>query len=343
MKHGITEEWLKSGVFNFVFQTNFDLRLIDLAEALANPARLGKKLNEARVAKMKWAMEDGVDFPAIVVFKLPDGKYDPATGLHRIEAARQARVSVLDAYIIDEPDPYRREIVRRAINTIEGEAPPDEDNMYQIGEILQMFPDTPHSDLAAAFRIKAPAISDYLRLQGYQERAERLGIREYWSKLAQGVRLKLGRITNDIVVAAAAETLVRTKTTGAKANDIIGTLRKARSEKSALETLAGVARQYDIDLRRNKGKFGRQSRPLASRWVTVMKSLWKFLPAWSVTTLHLESLPEEDLDPDIECIDELIEQLEDVSTVLKARREKARAARSDIRLSSESIASPPAP
>jgi hypothetical protein len=123
MKDPKTENFLTRGSWNWQYHAKIDFSKIDLKHSQENPARLARKLDEDRVVHYAIEMQNGVEFPAIVLLHPSSNDsfpYEVATGMHRLEAACYADIRALDAYVVTEAEPYRREVLIRQLNTIEG-------------------------------------------------------------------------------------------------------------------------------------------------------------------------------------------------------------------------------
>jgi hypothetical protein len=222
--------------------------------------------------------------------------------------------------VVLEHDPYRRALLIRSINVIEGRAPTQAESLAQIAEMIRLFPDSSRSDLGLAFGVKSPAISDYLHLQDLEQRAERLGCRDAWNRLPGGLRLRLGRIHLDNVFSCAVETIGRTRLNGKPAEALIDTVRKSRTEGAAIKMLEDVVHRHVEEQERAKAKFGkRPKQAICTKWFARLKSIWRFLPSWNVASLHFGALPASSLQMNISIVRETIEQLEDVEADLRAR------------------------
>lgn len=337
MRDEKTEDYLTDGGYAWRFVKDYDLARINLIAEAANPARLGRRKDDERIERMALKLIEGKSFPAIVVFANEGEDYDSlVTGFHRGHAARTAELSMFDAYVIVCGDPYRRALLPRSINSIEGTASTQSQDLAQIAELLRLFPDAKHTDLAQAFSLKEPAISDYLKLIELEERAERLGVGEAWGRItAQGIRIKLGRIGNDNVFAMAVHTIEQTKMVGKPAEQLIDAVRKARTEKAAIDVLQDALRTFVQQQEQAKAKFGKRGKqPVCGRWFGVLRRLWRFMPVWDVRKLHLDAMEATSVTMNILMLKEVRNQVDDVLADQERRLEqieKESAWRSQIR------------
>lgn len=292
MRDQRTENYLQRGGYSFRFVAGYDLSRINLSAEAQNPARLGRRKDDDRIIKMAVAMLDNVDFPAIVVFANEDAPHDSlVTGLHRCHAAADAGFKSLDAYIVVEHDVYRRALLPRSINSIEGKSSTQGEDLAQIAELLRLFPEASQTDLAAAFGLKATLISDYLKLIEQEERARVLGVGEAWARISQqGLRMRLGRIINDNVFVMAVQVVDQMRLQGAAASDLIDAARKARTEEAASKVLQDALRNYIEQQERAKAKYGKRPKQgVGQRWFSALTRLWRIIPVWDIKKLHLDS------------------------------------------------------
>jgi len=201
MKHPITEQHLSRGKFNYIYRADIPISEIDLKTSLDNPARLLKRLDEQRVEAYTLAMIDGVKFPAIVLLRREPPtpfKYDIATGCHRVEAAIQAELKTFDAYIVTEPDAYRREFLIRSLNTIEGHGVSVEDRYRQVIELYKKWPDKSLTQMAKEWNLREKTLKYHFTLDQALQRGLRLGIDLARTKVANNAILALNTIHSEV-------------------------------------------------------------------------------------------------------------------------------------------------
>jgi hypothetical protein len=109
----------------FEYMPSMPLEAIDIKAGLRNQARTDQ-LDEKTTDSYCIAMLNGASFPAIIVY--PHGlRFVPIDGNHRIEAARRAKHSTLDAYVVRTLDSAVIARLTRTANTVEGRrATPEE-------------------------------------------------------------------------------------------------------------------------------------------------------------------------------------------------------------------------
>jgi len=325
MRDQRTENYLDRGAYVYRFVAGYDLTRISLNAEAQNPARLGRRREDERIVKMAMAMADKVDFPAIVVFANEAEPFDSlVTGFHRCSAADLADIRSFDAYVVVEHDPYRRALLMRSINSIEGKASTQQEDLAHIAELLRMFPDATQNDMALAFNIKTPVISDYLKLIEHEARAHRLGVGEPWARIPQqGLRMKLGRITNDNIFVMAVEAVEQMQLTGKAADDLIEGVRRSKTEQAAAKMLQDALRQFIEQQERAKAKYGRRSKQTTcGKWFGALTRLWRIIPVWDVRKLHLDALDPAAVTMNILKLKEVRAQIDDVLADQERRLEQ---------------------
>lgn len=116
MRDSVYEAWLeKRGVkFDYVAAIRLDDIIID-PETIFN-IRLTTSLDDETVLRYGCAIEEGHQFPAILVFAPADGGWGLINGLHRTEALKLAGLEFHDAYVLVEPTDEEIDILRRTCN-----------------------------------------------------------------------------------------------------------------------------------------------------------------------------------------------------------------------------------
>jgi len=145
MKDPRTEAFLDRGQWHWTYVPKVPFIDIDIAYSAENPARLHRKIDDDRVMQYAEEMEAGIEFPAIVLVT-PSVRdrvtYDVATGMHRLNAADMAQSKLpkhIDAYVVTEPDRYRREVLSLQLNTIEGKGDTQHDQVMHVIRLHQEY------------------------------------------------------------------------------------------------------------------------------------------------------------------------------------------------------------
>lgn len=321
MRDQRTENYLTKGGYTFTFVPGYSLSRINLKQALDNPARLSHSLDTQRVDTIATGLLSGDDLPAIVVFGNADGTHDElVTGAHRTAAAAKAGIKTLDAYVIIESDPFRRALLPRSINMLEGRGQTNEESLALVADVLRTFPDVTQTDIAAAFNLKPIQVSEYVRLLDYETRAEALGCGDIWARLTQTIRKELGRVSNDPVFRRTIEVLYATKINGTRAEDLVAGIRRIRSEAAALALLdKTMAAHQQSEKQAATQHFGKRAKPsVTKRWFAALNAVRRVLDPWHVDNLHLPTLDPSAIPASIALHDEVIDLCYEAKDALRA-------------------------
>jgi hypothetical protein len=310
-----TEQYLSAGRYAFVFAKDVPIRDIDMGEAKANPARLQRRIDDDRVNAYGIAMLDGADFPAIVLFD-DEPKKHLVTGLHRLTAAQDAHKTVFDAYLVRETDEYRRQLLMRSINTIEGKAPDVQEQLNHACEILRQFPGSLVKDIAAAFNMKPDAIVQYQHKVAAEHRAIRLMVGDEFSGLPSFTKIEIGRVASDVTFPILVRAIAGTKARGNVATDLIKSVRGVRSEEAANKIIERHVREFREEQERARARYGKTPTAASTRFLGRVKVLTK---ETNLSKLALNGIFAEKLPDAIHSIEQARELLERVHQALVSR------------------------
>lgn len=122
MQHPETEQILDKFGVTYQYESLVPLSEIHITDANRQNIRPGG-LDTDRIEQYTQAMENGADFPAIVLYRTARKGYAFLGGMHRIEAAKRAKREGLDAYIADvdeKRDERTIEVLQRTLNMQHG-------------------------------------------------------------------------------------------------------------------------------------------------------------------------------------------------------------------------------
>jgi hypothetical protein len=312
MRDAKTEQQLERGKFVYRYEPGFLISRIDMAASRANPARLYRRIDEERCMEMAFAMEEGVDFPAVVLLEEPKAII-VATGLHRLSAATQwikpAR-HAFDAYIVTEPDPYRRDLLMRSINCIEGHGQTKDENLAHCVEMTRLYGGS-IDDLAAAFNLRPHAIRDHLRYVKFDQRADEIGVGDLARLIPKTLKQTLGQIKIDSLLARTLRVIVATKAVGPIAKQLGSDVAAARSERAAMKILDEREEEFARTEERAKATYGRRKPDLPTKAMSPIRSLVKFNGSHGndPSKLQFGALDEAQLERDLKIVGEAMDIL----------------------------------
>jgi hypothetical protein len=243
MRDPKTEAYLNRSKSKWEYKAKVDFDKIDLKHSAENPARLAAKIDEDRAIHYGLEMEAGVEFPAIVLLTPSDnGKfpYDVATGMHRIEGALCARKTGFDAYVVTEPDAYRREVIIRQLNTLEGRGVTVRESILQVIALHEKFPEKSLTALSKDWGLKFSAISAAWRAEAARKRALNAGYNLDRMRVGQTVATMLNTIHSDRVFTKVLELIQEHNPNATIIDELCKRLRSVRDENDAI----GIVNQY---------------------------------------------------------------------------------------------------
>jgi len=238
MKHLIDEHFLDKIGAKYTYVKSIPIKEIDIKTSIENPARMYRKLNKQRAEQYAYEMIGGDEFPAIVLLnhEAPhDGmKWIIATGVHRTDARIQAGITETDAYLVTEPDAYRREVIIRMLNITVGEGM----NMEEIFAHLLWLNEhhgTALAVLAKEWNVKLGTLTNAAAEQRARFLARRTGYNFEQAKVGSTSIIYLGGIHSDPVFDKAVEFVctypgIRVD----EVKDMTGEIRKSREESAQL-------------------------------------------------------------------------------------------------------------
>jgi predicted ArsR family transcriptional regulator len=331
MRDPKTEQQLDRGKFSYRFVPEFKIAKIDLARSKANPARLNRTTDLDRCGEMGQAMTAGVDFPAIVLIEDVDGII-VATGMHRLIAATEHTKpprAVFDAYLVIETDPYRRELLMRSINCIEGRGQTRDENLAHCAEMHRLYGGS-IDDLAAAFNLRGAAIREYLRALKFDERAAQAGVGELTNGMPAKTKQLLAKVQADATLADLVRTLKGTKASGEVAKQLIEEVIACHGEKQAQKLLERRQQEFVEQQESAKRQWGgRRGMDIPTKAMKPIRTILNFSARYAndPTKLQFGALEETQLGADLAAAKDMIEVVKgwvhEMTSLMKLK-EKAR-------------------
>lgn len=328
MKDLRVENCLRDNQYTYRYTSAYKLDRIDMGEADQNPARLTRRYDEDHMLQMACRMEAGVEFPGIVVCDLGGQHDELSTGYHRVKAAQLGSSITFPAYIVAEPDPYRRAILPVLLNTIEGRAPGRTEIYLTIMNLIERFPGTKARDLCKIYGIPEEAFLGWRRLEEINIRARNLGVASTFASKTfnQRVRLEIGRIANDNTFVGVIDVLAFTKTMqGQSAEEFVKEIRKSgRTEVIAQRMIEDRRREFVKEEVQRKQEEVRTPSSISTKYMSRVNGLVKFRRNFSAAALQLAGIPPAKLAASLVTIRTLQGQLDEVADTLEQLVEQHR-------------------
>lgn len=297
MREPKTEGYLARGNWTWVLET-VPIAKVDLDHAKDNPTRMFRRFDPERVLQYAEQMADGVEFPAVVLMMPSDlgvKPYDVATGLHRLSAAETAKIKTFEAYVVVEPDPYRRELLARSLNSIEGRG---SDQREQIMHIIALHEKHRHpiATLCNEWHVKESSVRHHYRAELSKRRARRVGgsLDNTRLRLSQTLIGQLHAIHSDAVFGDVVNFATHHASSPAAVEQIWQDVRHVRDEAKAL----AIVQEHIASEKQNRlnarAKFGRTRPGPAHAMIANATRFVRHAQATGINQLALASLSGQD-------------------------------------------------
>jgi hypothetical protein len=298
MKDPKTEQFLSQGNWKWQYNERVPFSDIDIEASEVNPARIVRRVDDERVQTYGLAMEEGCEFPAIVLLTLDPAassfKYLIATGVHRVEAAKLADISKFDAYVVVEPDQYRQEVLIRQLNTIEGHGVSIRDRILQIVQLHETYPAHSLPTLAKEWHLPIKTVRSYWNEQQAVNRAKKFGYDLKNNKIPQRTIIALNSIHSDPVFEKATHYVAITGANVTETEELVKEIKKTRDENAALAIVERHAKMAADRKLQTQAKHARIESGAATRFMQSARTLQNLLDK-GIENLHFTAHPRRDL------------------------------------------------
>lgn len=229
------EEWIRSHGATFVLK---DITLLEVNDrrSLRNQARF-QSLDETLVVTYAEAMQEGAEFPPIVVTKdETPGGYLIIDGNHRYAAAGLAGKTHIWAYVTEDLTAAQVSVMTFDANTKHGKPSSAEERKQHAIYLV----DTGGINQKEAARMLNVPLKDLqvemARVRG-EKRLVALNVPR-WENIARGSRPRLDAIQDDAVFVEAAKLVIDTKIGHNAMSDIVTEINKTHSREDGLAIVA---------------------------------------------------------------------------------------------------------
>lgn len=188
------------------YEFTYDLATLRLAEinrkqSELNQARIAKPIDEDVVVIYAQQMNDGDDFPPIVVYKTAQG-FIVMDGNHRVAASDIADRASIQAYVVRDPSPAQIQAYTFEANTKHGLPTSLQDRLQQA--IFLHEQGVTVREAATRLGVNPNQLTHALDTYFADQRFQRLGIRKF-DKLSMSAKRKLDSVHSDVVLKDVAE------------------------------------------------------------------------------------------------------------------------------------------
>jgi hypothetical protein len=326
MKDIKVENYLKRGQYKYVHQQFVPFSAIDMKASKENPARLTRALDDLRVNKYGIEMLDGIEFPPIVLLNLPPGnvfKWIIATGVHRSCGAIEASLKGFEAYCVTEPDEYRREVLFKQLNTLEGAGVPIAEQIQIVIDLHLKNPNIPLKELAKEWTLKFNTVQNAL----HDHRARQRGLRLNWDfknlRIPQKTYMALNRITSDVTYRSATECAINHKLSPSAVEDMVSEIVKTKSEADAAVKIHEVRESATRAEAKNNARHGKLPQAPANKMLYDAKRFIKHLDK-GMENLYLASLT--DFNRALDILEQVIDRAKDIKAAIHHIQQVSQAA-----------------
>lgn len=255
--HATTEALLGRFACKFTYEPALPLERIDRLASVTNQSRF-EPIHEPTVERYVAALEEGAEFPPVIVRVIPVPKSDPQLvtlgGNHRERAHIDAGRKTIAAYVVTCDDTVALEIAY-ADNATHGLPPTKAE---QIAHALLLVNDHGRSMAHAArvVGINAQQITKHAAAEGVRTRARKCGVAVELAKVSEGVVPRLASLRDDRVFTKFIRAVTTNGIPTPRAMQMIGDINAQKDVAGALDILGAHVRDHraTADSRRHVGR-----------------------------------------------------------------------------------------
>lgn len=263
MRDNRVEQWLTEQAVEWVYEEIVPLQNFDRERSLKNKGRM-TALNDDAVERYTLDMKRGSQFPALIAFWDDKKKLILITGNNRLEAARRAGRTHLDAYCLDVEHPAVIERLTRTANNIEGVGIDADERMLHAIELVRNHGYVA-TTAAAECRISYDVLKDRLRADDVQRRLLRVGAADKASQVHSRTLSRMARVQSDVVLVALADLAADAKLSSSQVQTLVEDVLAAGSEERALTVLDLTRAAPHIQTQIQLTAGGRHPKPRAAQ------------------------------------------------------------------------------
>jgi hypothetical protein len=253
---------------------------IDMKASYANPGRLNQRLDQERAASYGLKMEEGIQFPAIVLlYRDPHGPTPPfvvAGGLHRTEAALLAHLTTFPAYVVAESNQYRRDLLIRMLNMLEGNGYTRPELMAQILQLHRDYPKIDLRTIAREWNTSYNRVKLSVSADEAEQRAVDLDMPGF-ARLPTTLKAQLGRIAHDPIFVAAVDLSLDAQWKGDRVVDLVRDVIAASSDEAALDVVRRMRADMEIEAKQRAAVVGAVKSSVANLFQRRARGLARFI------------------------------------------------------------------
>lgn len=147
------------------------IQQISSGSSASDQPRLRKPIDFSKVDQYARDMHESVAFPSLVAYRRADATYIVLQGNHRLRAAKKARRTSCDLYVVDAPDQKTRYLIATTFNRANGlPSDPEEDLEHAVIAVKEY--GMPVIAAAREYGVKQTTLRDEIAFRASKERLE---------------------------------------------------------------------------------------------------------------------------------------------------------------------------
>lgn len=241
------ERWIESHGGSFELK-DLPLSAIDRQKSARNQARF-KPINDETILLYGAAMEQGDEFPPIVVYAEKD-TYVVIDGNHRVEAASLTDAPRIWAYVVHDPSEAMVRILTYEANTKHGLPTTMAERLKQAVFLVEM--GATHKDAAQALHVPMGRLKNVMSQARAEKRLAVAGVPR-WDRIGAFQKMRLDAIQSDVVFAEAARVVLAAKMNSQDTGALVTDINKQGNEAAQLARVAEERDRRKVEIRSTVG------------------------------------------------------------------------------------------
>lgn len=254
------EHWLTTEGIKWEYLPAVAISDIDVEASKRNQARVNAPILEDRVEQYTLAYIDGAEFPPLVAYRADSGRLVLLDGNQRLAAASDAERQMVDCYLVSQLDDMARTALCWTINYLNGDPGTQLDRLLQAKQFHLRYPGLPNKEVARRFRIKEAQLDRELRGDEVNARLHQFGLDPEAFSATNKDRLHT-YIADDVRFREAAKLIQEAGLKGGLAAEFWADIRRARTEKDALDVIETWRNREDVQALLRAKRFNRPHIP----------------------------------------------------------------------------------
>ncbi len=221
--------------------------------------RLTTALDEEKVLTYMISLENGAEFPPLMLFRDAGGDLRVVNGLHRLAAYDQSERKETDAYMLQTRDLLVIDTLRRSVNTIEGLASSREASILHALHLIEHGYQA--TDVARQLSLPYTMLKRRLELKVTGERLAEAGFKP--GDFGRESVMTIGRISRQAQFKRVAQLALDSRLSSDDLKRLAAEVREAPDDEAAMNVIETWAEKPELVQARERGQKG-MSRPPSS-------------------------------------------------------------------------------